>query len=140
VRDQFEKIKMLRWMFEPPKDMTAEEMMNIFDGMIWSPEFYKENHERLNSYIPKYPALPSTLKCHYEATIMHDTCDRLEKISAKTLIIHGSQDGLLYPDSAYYFAEKIPNSELFIIEDARHGVLIEKWNLIYKKLKEFINP
>ena len=136
---QREKISMLTWMFNPPEDLTTDEMMKIFVDASWSPEFHKENKERLNSYIPKYPAPPSTLKRYYEASIVHYTCDRLDSIAVNTLVLHGGQDKLIFPDSAYYLSDKIPNSELFLIEDARHGVLEEKWDLVYAKLKEFIN-
>lgn len=139
VEGQREIIKMLTWMFNPPKDLTPEEMMEKISDVVWSPEFYKENKERLNSYVPLYPAPPSTLKRYYEACLSHDTCDRLGSILAKTLILHGGQDGLVFPDSAYYQADKIPNSELFLVEGARHGVLDENWDVVFAKLKEFIN-
>ena len=137
---QPEKIKIISWMFNPPKDLSPEEMMNTFVDVSWSPGFYKANKERLNSFVPKYPAPPSTLKRYYEAVQLHDTCNRLGSISAKTVILHGGMDGLVFPQSAYYMSEKIPNSELFLIEDARHGVLEEKWDTVYAKLREFITP
>lgn len=137
---QLEKIEMISWNFEPPKDMPPEKIIEKFADVVWSPGFYEENKKRLGSYVPKYPAPPSTLKRYYDAVLMHDTCDRLASIMAKTLILHGGEDKLIFPYSAYYTAEKIPNSELFLIEDARHGVLEEKWDMVYAKLREFIKP
>ena len=140
IDSQREKIDMISWMFNPPKDMTPEEMMDTVVEVVWSPEFYIENKEKLSSYVPEYPAPPTTLRRYYDAVLLHDTCDRLGAISAKTLILHGGEDGLVFSDSANYMAERIPNSELFLIEDARHGVLEEKWDKVYAKLKEFIKP
>jgi 3-oxoadipate enol-lactonase len=136
---QLDRISMVSWMYNPPKDISPEEMMEKFVELSWSPEYYTENKDMLNSYVPKYPTPPSTLKRQYGACLNHDTYDRLESISAKTLIIHGGQDGLIFPDSAHTLAKKIPNSELFLIEDARHGVLEEKWSEIYPKLTAFLS-
>ncbi len=127
-------------MFDPPKDLTPEQIMEKIVEMIWSPSFYEENKERLNSFVLKYLVPPSTLRRQYEAILLHDTWDKLGSISVKSLILHGGKDGLVFPVSAYYLAEHIPNVELFIIDEARHGVLEESWGLVYTKLREFITP
>ena len=131
---------MISWNYEPPLGLTQEEIMKRFAEVVWSPEFYASNKERLNRYVPKYPAPASTLRRYYDAVLEHDTCKRLNSITAKTLVLHGGQDGLIFPGSAYYLAENITNSELFMIPDARHGVLEEKWDKVYAKLLEFITP
>ena len=140
IEGQLEKIHMISWNYEPPKELTQGEIMEKFADVVWSPDFYRDNKERLNEYVPEYPAPASTLRRYYDAVLNHDTCDRLSSISSKTLVLHGGQDGLVFSDSAYYMVKKIPNSELFLIKDARHGVLEERWDEVYGRLLEFIAP
>lgn len=135
---QLEKLNMLTWSFDPPENMTGEDMMDQIVDVVWSPAFYNKNSERLNSYIPEYPAPPSTLKRHFEAIMRYDTCDRLSGIKARTLVLHGKQDGLILPASALYMVKRIPDSILLMIDEARHGVLEEKWGEVYPRLVSFI--
>ena len=74
VHGQLEKIHMISWNYEAPKDLTQEEIMKRFAEVVWSPEFYASNKQRLSQYVPKYPAPASILRRYYDAVLEHDTC------------------------------------------------------------------
>jgi pimeloyl-ACP methyl ester carboxylesterase len=49
-----------------------------------------------------------------------DTCDRLARIDAPTLILHGTVDRVIDPENARILAERIPHAELVMLEGAGH--------------------
>jgi 3-oxoadipate enol-lactonase len=55
------------------------------------------------------------------AASLHDTLGRLDRIQAKTLIIHGGRDGLVPVAAARLLHEQITGSTLIMLPDARHS-------------------
>jgi pimeloyl-ACP methyl ester carboxylesterase len=56
----------------------------------------------------------------------HDTWDRLPKISASTLVLHGSDDGIVPLANGRNLAERIPDARLKVYDGARHVFFIER--------------
>ena len=50
----------------------------------------------------------------------HTTLDRLDRIAAPTLVIHGEQDGIVPPENARLIADAIPGAELELRRAAGH--------------------
>ena len=50
----------------------------------------------------------------------HATLDRLDRIAAPTLVIHGEQDGIVPPENARLIADAIPGAELELRRAAGH--------------------
>lgn len=69
---------------------------------------------------------PSVLHGDFVACNTFDVREHLEKIKHPTQIICGSADKLMPVKHSHYLADKIPSSELEIIPDAGHMVMIEK--------------
>jgi proline-specific peptidase len=73
----------------------------------------------------------------------HDTRDQLPKINHPTLIISGTEDVIIDPSESEYLNEKIPNSELILLEGLGHGFFVEDadkannitWDFIQKHLE-----
>lgn len=114
-------------------DLGAAEAGGVGAGLLevlFSPEYLAEHGsewlERLGG-AADYPATPSEV---YTAQLLagagHDTYDRLPDITAPTLVIHGTDDPLLPVDNGRILAERIPGAELFLLEGARHGYLMER--------------
>jgi 3-oxoadipate enol-lactonase len=55
-----------------------------------------------------------------------DYSNDLAGISVPTLIIAGREDGVRKPEDAEFIAERIPNSELIVIDDAGHLMNMER--------------
>ena len=45
---------------------------------------------------------------------------------------------MLFAEGGKAIAERIPNSELVMYDDASHAVHVEKWEEVYPKLLEFL--
>jgi 3-oxoadipate enol-lactonase len=51
----------------------------------------------------------------------HDTCDRLGKITAPTLVITGDSDRVIPPSNSDILARGIPGAKQVMIQDAAHA-------------------
>jgi pimeloyl-ACP methyl ester carboxylesterase len=60
------------------------------------------------------------------AVAAHDAYDRLNQVSAPTLVVHGEQDKVIRPANALVLAEKIPGAELQLWPDAGHMYIIDE--------------
>jgi 3-oxoadipate enol-lactonase len=54
------------------------------------------------------------------AVVEHNTSERLQDITAATLVAHGTEDQMLPVSNAYAIAERIPNARLEIFEGVGH--------------------
>ncbi len=68
---------------------------------------------------------PNSRGRHYRASRRHDSLGELHRISAPTLILHGARDEIAPPDHARLLHDRIADSELCMLPDARHGILLE---------------
>ncbi|HEY0484603.1 MAG TPA: alpha/beta fold hydrolase [Kofleriaceae bacterium] len=73
-----------------------------------------------NAWALAHPVPPHARQLHYLASEGHDVWDQLPKITAPTLVIHGSDDEMNVAANAPLLAERIPGAELHIIPGARH--------------------
>jgi pimeloyl-ACP methyl ester carboxylesterase len=60
------------------------------------------------------------------AVATHDTYERLNKISAPTLVVHGERDVFVPPANALVLAERIPAARLRLWPDAGHLYTIDE--------------
>ncbi|HEV3002562.1 MAG TPA: alpha/beta fold hydrolase [Solirubrobacteraceae bacterium] len=55
-----------------------------------------------------------------QACVLHDASARLEEISAPTLVVHGTADGMLPSSNSRLIAERIPGARLVELEGVGH--------------------
>lgn len=72
---------------------------------------------------PRMP--PYARKRHLLASNGHDAWDALPRITAPTLILHGTDDLLNPTGNAKLLAERIPHARVELIEGARHAYFVE---------------
>lgn len=60
-----------------------------------------------------------------EATMAHDTLDRVHEIAAKTLVIVGAEDILTPPWESEALASRIPNATMRVLPRGGHGFIAE---------------
>jgi pimeloyl-ACP methyl ester carboxylesterase len=135
---QKEATEKLSWMFSPPKGKTQNDVLNDLLEIVYYPDYLREHRDRIISSVSKYPTVPATLEKQYVALWEHDTSDRLSSIEAPTLVIHGEDDLLLFPNGGRLIAKNIPDAKLLMYEKAGHSVFEEKWDTIYPELVEFL--
>jgi pimeloyl-ACP methyl ester carboxylesterase len=70
----------------------------------------------------------ATVAEQWDADLAHDALDRLEQITAPTLVIAGEQDLLTPPGQGRVVADRIPGArfELFTGPGSSHAALMER--------------
>ena len=91
---------------------------------------------------PDYRNLEDKMRPTFRNVISEDLRHYLEKINANTLIIWGNKDTSTPIQDATLMHQKIPDSELIILDKVGHFPYLERPNLIcnilYEQFKEFI--
>ncbi|GAB3460501.1 alpha/beta hydrolase [Streptomonospora sediminis] len=74
----------------------------------------------------------------HDAARQHEVRDRLARIAAPALIVHGTEDRLAPYAGAVLMAERIPDAELRKIEGGRHGIAVEFADTVARSVREFL--
>jgi pimeloyl-ACP methyl ester carboxylesterase len=67
-----------------------------------------------------------------------DTYQRLPKIKAATLVMHGKKDILVPPENGKIIADKIPGAKLAYFENSGHALFSQEPEKVNKTLLEFL--
>jgi pimeloyl-ACP methyl ester carboxylesterase len=73
-----------------------------------------------------------------EATLGHDTLDRLHLIQAPTLVITGTGDRVIRPRSSEVLAGAIPNATLVKVEGGSHTLFLEMRSRFNREVLDFL--
>lgn len=92
----------------------------------------REAQERVLK-IPKY-----VVNSCFSAVKEFDVTSELGNIIVPTLIIHGSDDKQQPLSQAKYMKERIPNSELVVLEGVGHATIVETPERVGKAIEKFI--
>ncbi|HYT50267.1 MAG TPA: alpha/beta hydrolase, partial [Pyrinomonadaceae bacterium] len=68
-----------------------------------------------------------------------DYSDDLAKIDVPTLIVAGREDGVRTPEDAEFIDERIPNSQLIVIDDAGHLMNMEQPQRFNRAMLKFLH-
>ena len=92
-----------------------------------SPEWSRANpdFDRRMAAMDASPGPAFARRLHYQASEGHDSWPLLPSITAPTLVIHGSQDGVNPSANGRLLAGRIPGAELQLIDGARHSYFEE---------------
>ncbi len=102
-------------------------------GIAYSPELLNSPEflplmQQLEPLFPKTPSQMATVAEQWDADLAHDALDRLEQITAPTLVIAGEQDLLTPPGQGRVVADTIPGArfELLTGPGSSHAALMER--------------
>ncbi|MGH7764266.1 MAG: alpha/beta fold hydrolase [Candidatus Dormibacteraceae bacterium] len=123
----------------PPAD--PDEAFRRRMELFVTDEFYNKHPEwvaltRQRRAVVKLP--PEISELHEEASEGHDSWAHLPEITAKTLVIHGSQDRLNAAGNGPLLASRIPGAELHMVEGARHMFYVEFREETRKTILDFL--
>lgn len=68
-----------------------------------------------------------------------DLMDSINKINVPALILCGNKDILTPPKYSYYLKDKIKTSNLVIVHNAGHMLMLESTTRVSKEIKKFVN-
>ncbi len=74
----------------------------------------------------------------FEAVLGHNTADRLQLVSAPTLVITGSKDRVFKPGSSELIAELIPDARFVRVDNGSHVFFVEMRNKFNKEVLDFL--
>ena len=126
----------------PTETISAEQARDMRYQATFSPGFLQENEDilqQIERWIAQYPA-PLYAQIHQSsATAGFNSESELGKITAPTLIIHGTADRAVPTGNSDLLASKIPNARKVLLEGAAHFCIIEKYEEFNKTVMGFID-
>jgi Predicted hydrolases or acyltransferases (alpha/beta hydrolase superfamily) len=125
------------------KDRDNEALMRLWAPWSFSAKAF-ERKSFIDTFIKNasnYPYLQSAkgFSRQIDAVASFDASARLKNIKAKTLIITGGDDILIYPRESMKLARDIRGSVFEVIKDVGHGVHVEKPAVFTSKVIKFLS-
>jgi len=135
---------------EEERQQVRERLRNLENGQLdtnielalerwFSPTFRRDHPERVQKRIAELRATPPDgyLKAQ-RVFVLSDLADQLDRIQCPTLIMTGEHDPGSNVRMARIMHEKIRGSQLEILPELRHSILVEAPKLVAEKLDRFL--
>lgn len=124
------------------KDCDNEALMRLWTCWLFSPKIF-ERKNYIETFIKNasaYPYLQSAkgFKSQIDAIASFNACDEIKNIKAKTFVIIGSDDILIYPAESMRLVKGIKGSVFEKIKDTGHCVHVEKPDVFADKVIQFL--
>ena len=94
--------------------------------------------ERVYERRLQHPPDPAGWQAQAAAGATFDAFDRLGAIQAPTLVLHGTEDGVVDPRNAPLLAERIPGARLELFDGAGHLLFWEQRERFVRAVSEFL--
>lgn len=103
--------------------------------------FQRRSPERVARHLERFKANdPAAYAAAFRVLAENDLADQLADITAPALVLTGADDVGSPPRMARLMADRIPDAELVIVEDVKHGVLEELPQRVSAELSGFLSP
>ena len=122
--------------------LPMEERVQRFWEITVTPEFKEERADFLTRIIELGMAMPTPMETFGQqlAAIQgHDTYDRLPQIKSPTLILHGNKDILVPFENAAILHERIPGSQVRIVDGTGHCFFWERPDAVIEEVVGFLS-
>jgi pimeloyl-ACP methyl ester carboxylesterase len=120
--------------------MSAEEVAKMIVPFCLTEEFIADNPDFIKAMtrqILKAPISNEAYTRQLNAIMQFGTYDRLSKIKAPTLVLHGKRDVLIPPQNGSILAKAIPKAKLVNLQKSAHG-LAEDMEEATKAITDFL--
>ena len=127
--------------FSDIEGLTPEEILRKNMRIYFSDEYIQRSSETIEEFIEislRHPQPPEFFERQFAACLKHDTVDRLDRISAPTMIMAGDDDPLVPSENSNILKELMPEAELYFFTRLRHCFLIEDADMFNQKAIEFL--
>jgi len=121
-------------------DMTPQERARGWVPYTLSTSFRESSPDLVEEYTrvtAVYPPSTEGLRAQWAALMSYDSWERLESITAPTLILQGSADLLVPMENADVLGVRIPNSRVEILDGVGHSVAFEAADEVNPLMLEF---
>ncbi|MGW4031403.1 alpha/beta fold hydrolase [Streptomyces sp. NPDC004838] len=117
-------------------EMSHDDRQHTVADFFFTPEGQAEQRARPARTLTRRD--PEQSSRRHDVARQHEVRDSLGKITAPTLIVHGTEDRLAPYAGALLMEQRIPNAELRAIEGGRHGIAVEFADRIAHWVREFL--
>jgi 3-oxoadipate enol-lactonase len=120
---------------------TPEERAGRLLPFIFSQGFIRTSPDVIQhagSLYLEYCPPPHAFMRQGEASMTHDTYDRLPEIGVPTLVIAGTEDGLIPAENSRILASRIPGAESITLEGVGHLLSVEAPEAVNKAIHDFL--
>jgi 3-oxoadipate enol-lactonase len=130
------------FLFSPEMSkLTPEEKALATIPWLWNKDFIDKHPEAVKRYMAattELPTPPQSYMCQANFLLTFSSYDRLHKVEAPTLVIHGTHDRLMPTENSKILASRIPKAELILIENAGHGFFTDSAEESSKIILDFL--
>lgn len=126
--------------FADIEGLTPEEILRKNMRIYFSDECIENDPERIEEFVNislRHPQPPEFFERQFAACLKHDTVDRLDRISAPTMIMAGDDDPLVPSENSKILKDLMPEAELYYFPGLRHCFFIEDADLFNQKVINF---
>jgi pimeloyl-ACP methyl ester carboxylesterase len=113
-----------------------DETVTQIAGFVYSPRVDPEERAAYLAHLQGTD--PALLHGDFAACNAFDARPRLAAITQPALIICGTEDRMTPPKFSRYLHELLPDSELHLIEDAGHMVMLERPDAVADLIQDFL--
>ena len=109
--------------------ITKEDRIRYGLSLAFTPEYYRQNPEEIDRIVRwrlENPQPGYAWTRQLMAGMNFDSSGRAENIHAPTLVLNGTEDRIVTPESARELAQSIPGSRYIEIEGSGHLLFIER--------------
>lgn len=131
-------IKMLKWMWRKPTGFSPQDTLD----MLYPEAYMRANPEKAAALVQRMqgaPPNPVGMNMHKQASRAFDSFERLGRISAPALIVHGEEDWVFRPRHARILHRRIAGSRLVLIPGAGHGVMSQEPRKVLEEIRRFLD-
>ena len=126
---------------ERAQKLTPEENLRVMFPFMCSQQFIDNNPDIIDHLAAKNAEYPTPLHGSIrqrEAMASHDTYDRLPQLNAPTLVISGDADTIIPVENSKLLTDRIPDTELVILENMGHLFTLEAADEFDKTVLDFM--
>jgi pimeloyl-ACP methyl ester carboxylesterase len=127
--------------FMANKGLSPEEILRKDMDIYFSDHYVAKNPEIIEEFVEismlHYQPADAFFR-QFDACQRHDTGDRLNQLSAPTLIMTGDDDPLVPPQNSHVLKDLIAGAELSVFTGGRHCFFIEFANQFNQKAVDFL--
>jgi 3-oxoadipate enol-lactonase len=120
---------------------STDDLVERFLSLMFTREWMEENRNLLDGFKERYLIAPTpdhAAARQFMATVRLDTYDRLDKITAPTMVMCGADDILIPAENSRIIAGAIPGAQLKAYPGAGHGFVWQMREAVLEDLTGFL--
>jgi pimeloyl-ACP methyl ester carboxylesterase len=127
--------------FSAPDDFDPRERVRYLMEPAVSDGFYEREPDLVEEIVYRRltgDATPEGREAQAAAVAAFDASDRLNGISVRTLVLHGTADRILPVENADLLAERLPHADVELFDGGPHLFFIEERERVNDRIRTFL--